>query len=90
MSSPIADRWSCENDTVGDIMPRTLATSETQRRAERADSCGASSGCSPGFAGRHGVAVPGDLAELALFLAGPGSARMTGQVLSVNGGISVA
>jgi 2-hydroxycyclohexanecarboxyl-CoA dehydrogenase len=37
-----------------------------------------------------GVAVPADLAELALFLAGPGSARMTGQVLSVNGGISVA
>jgi NAD(P)-dependent dehydrogenase (short-subunit alcohol dehydrogenase family) len=37
-----------------------------------------------------GVAVPADIAELALFLAGPGSARMTGQVLSVNGGISVA
>ena len=37
-----------------------------------------------------GVATPSDLAELALFLAGSGSARMTGQVISVNGGISVA
>ena len=31
-----------------------------------------------------------DLAELIAFLAGPGSARITGQVVSVNGGISVA
>lgn len=31
-----------------------------------------------------------DLAELIAFLAGPGSARITGQVISVNGGISVA
>ena len=37
-----------------------------------------------------GVAESSDLAELTLFLAGPGSARMTGQVISVNGGISVA
>jgi 2-hydroxycyclohexanecarboxyl-CoA dehydrogenase len=32
----------------------------------------------------------GDLAELIAFLAGPGAARITGQVVSVNGGISVA
>lgn len=31
-----------------------------------------------------------DLAELIAFLTGPGSARITGQVVSVNGGISVA
>jgi 2-hydroxycyclohexanecarboxyl-CoA dehydrogenase len=31
-----------------------------------------------------------DLAELIAFLAGPGAARITGQVVSVNGGISVA
>jgi NAD(P)-dependent dehydrogenase (short-subunit alcohol dehydrogenase family) len=37
-----------------------------------------------------GVAVPEDLAELIVFLAGPGAARITGQVISVNGGISVA
>ena len=31
---------------------------------------------------------PEDLAALALFLAGPGAARITGQAISVNGGIS--
>lgn len=37
-----------------------------------------------------GVAEPEDLAALVVFLAGPGSAKLTGQVISVNGGISVA
>jgi 2-hydroxycyclohexanecarboxyl-CoA dehydrogenase len=37
-----------------------------------------------------GVAVPEDLAELIVFLAGPGAARITGQTISVNGGISAA
>lgn len=37
-----------------------------------------------------GPTEPDDLAQLILFLAGPGSARITGQVISVNGGISVA
>jgi hypothetical protein len=31
-----------------------------------------------------------DLGALAAFLAGPGSARLTGQAISVNGGISAA
>lgn len=35
-----------------------------------------------------GVAVPEDLAALIVFLGGPGSARLTGQTISVNGGIS--
>jgi NAD(P)-dependent dehydrogenase (short-subunit alcohol dehydrogenase family) len=35
-----------------------------------------------------GVARPEDLAALAAFLAGPGGARITGQTISVNGGIS--
>jgi NAD(P)-dependent dehydrogenase (short-subunit alcohol dehydrogenase family) len=35
-----------------------------------------------------GVVQPEDLAEVALFLAGPAAARVTGQVISVNGGIS--
>lgn len=35
-----------------------------------------------------GVAEPEDLAEMVVFLGGPGSARMTGQVISINGGIS--
>lgn len=37
-----------------------------------------------------GVAEPSDLAELIVFLAGPGSAKLTGQTISVNGGISAA
>jgi len=37
-----------------------------------------------------GVVEPGDLAALVAFLAGPGAARLTGQTISVNGGISAA
>ncbi|HEY1972497.1 MAG TPA: SDR family oxidoreductase [Pseudonocardia sp.] len=37
-----------------------------------------------------GPTEPDDLAQLIFFLAGPGAARITGQVISVNGGISVA
>ena len=35
-----------------------------------------------------GVVEPDDLASLVTFLAGPGSARLTGQTISVTGGIS--
>jgi len=35
-----------------------------------------------------GVVEPADLAALAVFLAGPGAARMTGQTISVTGGIA--
>lgn len=37
-----------------------------------------------------GVAEPEDIAALAVFLAGPASRRITGQAISVNGGISAA
>lgn len=37
-----------------------------------------------------GVAEPDDLASLVVFLGGPDSARLTGQAISVNGGISAA
>ncbi|HET7399876.1 MAG TPA: SDR family oxidoreductase [Intrasporangium sp.] len=37
-----------------------------------------------------GVAEPADLASLIVFLGGPASARLTGQAISVNGGISAA
>lgn len=37
-----------------------------------------------------GVAEPDDLAQLILFLCGPGAAKITGQAISVNGGISAA
>ncbi|MEX2629068.1 MAG: SDR family oxidoreductase [Tistlia sp.] len=41
-------------------------------------------------AARLGVAEPGDLGALAVFLCSPASARLTGQAISVNGGISAA
>jgi len=37
-----------------------------------------------------GVAEPEDLASLIVFLGGPAAARLTGQAISVNGGISAA
>jgi 2-hydroxycyclohexanecarboxyl-CoA dehydrogenase len=37
-----------------------------------------------------GVVQPEDVAAVALFLASPEAARLTGQVISVNGGISAA
>jgi NAD(P)-dependent dehydrogenase (short-subunit alcohol dehydrogenase family) len=37
-----------------------------------------------------GVAEPEDLASLIVFLGGPGASRLTGQAISVNGGISAA
>jgi NAD(P)-dependent dehydrogenase (short-subunit alcohol dehydrogenase family) len=37
-----------------------------------------------------GVVEPADLAAMAVFLAGPEARRITGQVISINGGISVA
>jgi NAD(P)-dependent dehydrogenase (short-subunit alcohol dehydrogenase family) len=37
-----------------------------------------------------GVAQPEDLAAIAVFLAGPGGSKITGQAISVNGGISAA
>ena len=37
-----------------------------------------------------GVVTPADIAPLAVFLAGPGAAKITGQGISVNGGISAA
>jgi 2-hydroxycyclohexanecarboxyl-CoA dehydrogenase len=37
-----------------------------------------------------GIAQPEDLAAIAVFLAGPGGAKITGQAISVNGGISAA
>ena len=37
-----------------------------------------------------GVAEPGDVAAMILFLASPAARRITGQAISINGGISVA
>jgi NAD(P)-dependent dehydrogenase (short-subunit alcohol dehydrogenase family) len=37
-----------------------------------------------------GVAEPEDLAAMALFLASPAARRITGQAISINGGISAA
>jgi 2-hydroxycyclohexanecarboxyl-CoA dehydrogenase len=37
-----------------------------------------------------GVATPADLASMTIFLASPAASRMTGQTISINGGISVS
>jgi NAD(P)-dependent dehydrogenase (short-subunit alcohol dehydrogenase family) len=37
-----------------------------------------------------GVAEAEDLAAMAVYLAGPAARRITGQAISINGGISVA
>jgi NAD(P)-dependent dehydrogenase (short-subunit alcohol dehydrogenase family) len=39
-------------------------------------------------AARLGVATPDDIAPMIVFMAGPQGARMTGQAVSINGGIS--
>ena len=41
-------------------------------------------------AAKLGVPTADDQAELIAFLASPGAARLTGQAISVNGGISAA
>ena len=35
-----------------------------------------------------GLPTPRDIAPMALFLCGPGAARITGQVISINGGLN--
>jgi NAD(P)-dependent dehydrogenase (short-subunit alcohol dehydrogenase family) len=37
-----------------------------------------------------GVVGPDDLAQMAVYLASPAAARLTGQAISINGGISAA
>ena len=39
---------------------------------------------------RLGVAAAKDIAPLVVFLSGPGATHLTGQAISVNGGISAA
>ncbi len=39
---------------------------------------------------RLGVVTPADIAPLVVFLASPAAAKLTGQAISVNGGISAA
>lgn len=41
-------------------------------------------------AARLGVVTPADIAPLVVFLASPAAAKLTGQAISVNGGISAA
>lgn len=58
---------------------RLRASEFTRRLVEKADE-----------RARLGPARPGDIAALALFLASPMAERLTGQAISVNGGISAA
>ena len=74
---------------VNAITPSLIANTPT---AERALAGGFSKKLfeKAGAMAHLGVAEPEDLAALIVFLAGPGAARITGQAISVNGGISAA
>lgn len=74
---------------VNAVTPSLIAGTET---AERVLADGFSQGLFEKAArlAHLGVAEPGDLASLVVFLGGPGAARLTGQAISVNGGISAA
>lgn len=74
---------------VNAITPSLIANTPT---SERALSGGFSRKLfeKAGAMAHLGVAEPEDLAALVVFLAGPGAARITGQAISVNGGISAA
>lgn len=60
----------------GTAISRRLETASAERMASARTRAGL------------GLPTPADLAPLALFLCGPGAAKITGQVLSVNGGVN--
>lgn len=64
------------------ISPSFVAGSASARRlgSERMEKAGARAGL--------GLPTAADIAPLALFLCGPGATRITGQVISVNGGLN--
>lgn len=74
---------------VNAVTPSLIAGTDTARRV-LAD--GFSKGLFEKAAAQAhlGVAEADDLASLVVFLGGPGAARLTGQAISVNGGISAA
>ncbi len=74
---------------VNAITPSLIANTPT---GERALSAGFSRRLFEKAAGQAqlGVAEPADLASLVVYLGGPGSGRLTGQAISVNGGISAS
>lgn len=74
---------------VNAITPSLIAGTPTAERV-LADGFSRSLFEKAASAAHLGVAEPEDLAELVVFLGGPGSARLTGQAISVNGGISAA
>jgi NAD(P)-dependent dehydrogenase (short-subunit alcohol dehydrogenase family) len=51
-----------------------------ERHATRADAARKRAGL--------GLPTPADIAPMALFLCGPGAAKITGQVISINGGLN--
>jgi 2-hydroxycyclohexanecarboxyl-CoA dehydrogenase len=74
---------------VNAVTPSLIAGTET---AERVLADGFSKGLfeKASQLAHLGVAEAEDLAALVVFLGGPGASRLTGQAISVNGGISAA
>lgn len=67
------------------ISPSYVDDTAISRRLEAAS--GERMAAARGRAGL-GLPTPADIAPLALFLCGPGAAKITGQVISVNGGVN--
>jgi 3-oxoacyl-[acyl-carrier protein] reductase len=73
---------------VNCVSPSFVADTPVYNRVMRGP--GASRARSAAARAGLGLAVPDDIAALVAFLCGAGSARLTGQVISVNGGITAA
>jgi 2-hydroxycyclohexanecarboxyl-CoA dehydrogenase len=74
---------------VNVLTPSLIAGTPTSERVQR-EGFGAKLFAKAASLAHLGVAEPDDLAALIVFLASPQARRITGQAISVNGGISVA
>ncbi|MDF2919393.1 MAG: dehydrogenase [Microbacterium sp.] len=80
-----AEAWSAAGVTSNVLVPGFVLTRLNERLASNPDVVDALAART--FVGRNGV--PDDFAAAAIFLAGPGSAYVTGQSIAVDGGFSV-
>ncbi|MFS0712921.1 SDR family oxidoreductase [Microbacterium sp. 2P01SA-2] len=80
-----AEAWSASGVTSNVLVPGFVLTPLNERLASDPDVVAALAART--FVGRNGL--PDDFAAAAIFLAGPGSAYVTGQAIAVDGGFSV-
>lgn len=80
-----AEAWSASGVTSNVLVPGFVLTALNRRLAS--DPATVAALAARTFVGRNGT--PDDFAAAAVFLAGPGSAYVTGQTIAVDGGFSV-